>query len=132
MNKVAIPSDRKFGTLLVAIFAIAGLHGLYKNWDPLTVSICFIGALIFTVITIFLPKRLEFLKTRYLSLGYAMGKVVSPIVLGVIFYFLITPIGYWGRLFNRDELKIKKIQCKSYWLDNVESLVSAESFKKPY
>ena len=52
-----------------------------------------------------------------MSFGLLLGKIISPIVLGVIFFGLITPYGLVLRLVGRDELKLKLIKKKSHWIN---------------
>jgi hypothetical protein len=61
-----------------------------------------------------------------------LGKIVSPIVLGLIFFVLITPAALITRLFGRDELKIKKRTVESYWVDRSTLGLESESFKNQY
>jgi hypothetical protein len=67
-----------------------------------------------------------------MKLGELMGKIVSPFVLGVIFFALITPIGFFGRLFGRDELRLKGSKASSYWIDRVPPGPSSDSYKNQF
>jgi len=64
--------------------------------------------------------------------GMLLGKVVSPIVLGMIFFLLITPISVMTRMCGRDELKIKKKSLQSYWVDRLPPGPLPESFKNQF
>lgn len=116
----------------MVVLGFLGLYGKYKNWDQFAVVGFVMGALFILTIAIFVPKVLASPNRWYLSFGKAIGKIVSPIVLGGIFFLMITPVGYIGRLLNRDELKLKRFKGDSYWLDNDAPAISAESFKIPY
>jgi hypothetical protein len=59
-----------------------------------------------------------------------MGKFVSPIVLGIIFFLLITPVAIITRLFGRDELLIKKREVPSYWIE--KEAIDPDSFKDQF
>ena len=61
-----------------------------------------------------------------------MGKVVSPLVLGVIFFLLISPVALIGRLFGRDELRLKKANSNSYWIDRVPPGPAGDTFKNQF
>lgn len=132
MNKTSNHAERKFGILLVIVFGFLGLYGKHRNWDQFSVVSFLLGALFFVAIAIFVPKTLGPLNRLYLSLGNTMGRIVSPITLGVIFFFIITPVSYLGKLFKRDELNLLKQEANSYWIDNELPVISAESFKLPY
>jgi hypothetical protein len=66
-----------------------------------------------------------------MRLGFLLGKIISPIILGVIFFGLITPYGIVMRMFGRDELNLKKIKNKSYWI-NRSNISSQINFKKQF
>ena len=61
-----------------------------------------------------------------------MGKVVSPIVLGLIFFGMLTPVGIIGRLLGRDELRLKKAPVTSYWIDRDPPGPAPDSFKNQF
>jgi hypothetical protein len=65
-------------------------------------------------------------------LGLLLGKVVSPIVLALLFFLLITTISLITRLFGRDELKMKKRSVDSYWMNRSPPGPSSDSFKNQY
>ena len=65
-------------------------------------------------------------------LGLALGRVVSPIVLGIIFFGLITPIALIAKLMGRDELKLKRPKKSSYWSEPISSNSDADSFKNQF
>lgn len=65
-------------------------------------------------------------------LGHALGRVVSPIVLGVIFFLVLTPIAVFGRLAGRDELRLKARQRDSHWIEREASEPSRTSFKNQF
>jgi hypothetical protein len=66
------------------------------------------------------------------ELGMLLGKIVNPIVLGFIFFVLITPVSIVTRLFGRDELRIKKRHVESYWIDRSPPGPPLDSFKNQY
>ena len=61
-----------------------------------------------------------------------MGKVVSPIVLGVLFFLVITPVALVMRLVGRDALKIRKQNVNTYWVDRLPPGPEPESFKEQF
>jgi hypothetical protein len=67
-----------------------------------------------------------------MQLGALMGRVVSPLVLGTIFFLLITPISMLARLFGRDELRLKKIDTSSYWIARAPPGPDGDSFKNQF
>lgn len=132
MSSLQLPSERRFGVLFAVVFALAAGYGAYKGWSrglSLGLAIASVG---FGVATLMRPKMLRPLNLAWFKLGELMAKIVSPVVLGIIFYLLITPVGLVGRLFGRDELKLKRGQEKSYWIERDPPGPSGESFKNQY
>ena len=64
-------------------------------------------------------------------LGFYLGKIISPLVIGFIFYFLISPLAIILRFFGRDELKLKKNNSNSYWVI-VNEDKDGESLKRQF
>jgi hypothetical protein len=90
--------------------------------------LCFL----FVIITFFAPQLHTPLSRLWYASGILLGKVISPIVLGSMFFVLITPIALITRLFGRDVLKIKKSFLKSYWVDRLPSGPQSDSFKNQF
>jgi len=67
-----------------------------------------------------------------MQLGFLMGKVINPLVLGFIFFLLITPVALICRLIGRDELRLKTIDADSFWIDRLPSGPDGESFKNQF
>jgi hypothetical protein len=127
-----LPSDRRFGLLFVVVCALLAAYGAHKGWLSLVVSIFVAASICFALATLFVPKALHPLNFAWFKLGELMGKIVSPIVLGVIFYLLITPFGLIGRLWGRDELKLKRGSGQTYWVNRDPPGPTGESFKNQY
>ena len=113
-NNIKIPSNRKFGLFFTAVFLIVGG---YCWWIEYTVlAYVFLGlATLFCVVTIVKASLLLPLNKLWMKFGFLLGMIVSPLVLGVIFFGIFTPIGMVMRLFGRDELAIKVCHKSSYW-----------------
>lgn len=129
-----LPSERSFGLLFTVIFsALAGYGWLIKDWaDPTLWSLAGIAAC-FGLSAILKPSVLSPLNRLWFQLGQLLGKIVSPIVLGAIFFLLLTPVALVTRVFGRDELRLKrKASQESYWIDRVPSGPEPESFKNQF
>ena len=109
-----LPSNKNFGYFFSLVFFIVSTY-LYYN-EILTISYVFIIiTIIFFTVTIINANLLLPLNKLWMRFGFLLGKIISPIILGVIFFGLITPYGIIMRMFGRDELNLKKIKSKSYW-----------------
>lgn len=116
-SPVNLPSDRSFGVLFITVFAVSAAYGVSKHWSLLSVALLCLTSLILALITLLTPATLAPLNRAWFLLGQLMGKVVSPVVLGAIFYGLISPIALITRALGRDELKIKPRNAASYWVE---------------
>ena len=126
-----LPTNRKFGWFFAALFALLAAYGYWKVWGEVATA-TLILSVFFAVSALVAPQLLTPLNRLWYGLGLLLGKIVSPIVLGIIFFALITPTSLITRLFGRDELKIKKRSVDSYWVDRSPPGPSSDSFKNQY
>ncbi len=129
-----MPSERSFGFLFAVIFVLLASYGwLLKQWGQ-AILFGLVGvAACFGFSAILAPRLLAPLNRAWFQLGQLLGKVVSPIVLGAIFFLLLTPVALVTRAFGRDELRLKrKADQESYWIDRVPSGPKPESFKNQF
>lgn len=82
--------------------------------------------------TVIAPTLLAPLNKAWYQLGLMMGRVVSPVVLGALFFIVITPVALFMRLIGRDALRIKKQQVPSYWIKRDPTGPMPESFKDQF
>lgn len=127
-----LPSNRNFGFLFAGVFALLSAYAGYKGDDVLRIYGWLIAGIVFGLAAIVAPNLLTPFNKAWMKLGELMGKVVSPLVLGVIFFVLITPIALVSRLFGRDELRLKKTNARSYWIDRVPPGPAGDSFKNQF
>ena len=114
-QKVEGSSDRSFGVVFAVVFLlIAGWplwHGEALRWWSAGVAAAF------ALIAMVRPALLAGLNRQWMKLGVLLGKVVSPIALGLLFYGVITPIGAVLRLAGKDPLRLKFDRgADSYWI----------------
>jgi hypothetical protein len=129
---IKLPSERKFGILFVSVFALAGGYSLYKIQSLSWALFWFALAVTLLGVTLICPGRLSRLNRIWFEFGLLLGKVVSPVVLGAIFYLLLFPIGLIMRLAGRDALRLRKRNLTSYWLDRKQDRPFASSFKDQF
>ena len=109
-----LPSNRSFGLLFFFVFIIIGLWPIINSESIRIWSI--VISLIFFVLGIFNAKILTPLNKVWMSFGKLLGNFVSPIVMGVIFFGVVTPTGLILKLFSKDILNLKKNKNDTYWL----------------
>ena len=129
-----LPSERSFGLLFGAVFALLAAYGwFYKGWSLAVVLSLVAVGVAFVLLGFVAPKVLRPLNWLWFQLGQLLGKIVSPIVLGAIFFLILTPVSLLTRLFGRDELRLKrKASQASYWLDRAPPGPAPESFKNQF
>ena len=117
LNKtVRMSSNRSFGLLFFIVFFIISLwplksHGDLRLW-------AFALSLIFLWLGILNSKILNPLNKLWFKFGILLGSVVSPIVLGIVFFVVVTPLGIIMRILNKDLLKLKMYKnINTYWID---------------
>jgi len=125
-----LPSNQSFGFFFSSVFAFVGVYN-YFSANIFLALVFMIFALIFLFITLINSDALEPLNKLWMRLGILLGRIVSPIVLGVIFFGLFTPIAILMRLSGRDELRLKFNRQLSYWISRGEPIKS-ESFKQQF
>ena len=114
-TSVKISSNRSFGLLFFIVFLAISLWPL-KSQEDLRLW-AFILALIFFVLGILNSKFLTPLNKLWMKFGIFLGSIVSPFVMGVVFFMVVTPVGLIMRFLGKDLLRIKKSKFVStYWI----------------
>ena len=129
-SEIELPSNRKFGFFFTLVFALAATYFYYAAnvvWTYVFIA----AALVFLFVTLTKSDALLTLNKLWMRFGLLLGMIVSPIVLGVIFFGLFTPIAILMRLSGRDELRLKFAQKASHWISREEPIKS-ESFKHQF
>ena len=126
-----LPTNRNFGFFFTAVFSAVTAYAYWRGWSTVNLVISIV-AILFAAATLLSPQSLAPLNRLWYGLGMMLGKIISPIVLGFIFFVLITPVALVTRLFGRDELKTKKRNVTSYWTDRSPPGPPSDSFKKQY
>lgn len=127
-----LPTERRFGMLFTLVFATMTTFGYIKGWNKLLVALCLGFAFLMILVTFTAPKLLAPLNRAWFDLGQLMGRIVSPIVLGAIFFFILTPVALITRIFGRDELRLNRKAVDSYWIEHHHDAAIAESFKNQF
>ena len=118
MDDIKISSNRSFGIVFFVVFALIAFYPLTNHGDTRIWSL--IVSLIFLVLGLLNSKILNPLNKVWFKFGIFLGKIVSPLVMGIIFFFVVTPIGFIMRLLKKDLLNLKFKDNKSYWIEKNE------------
>ena len=115
MDDVKISSNRSFGIVFFIVFLLIALYPLI-NGENIRIWSAVIS-LIFLVLGLLNSKILAPLNKLWFKFGIFLGKIISPIILGIIFFLVVTPIGLLMRLFGKDVLNLRYNKNKSYWIE---------------
>ena len=115
-----------FGILFFILFLIIGLYplkseGLIRIWSVVL-------SLVFLIITIIRPNLFTFINKLWIQFGIILGKIISPVVMSLVFFFVITPIGILIRIFKKDVMGLKR-GAITYWISREDKL---QSMKKQF
>ena len=113
-------SNRSFGILFFVVFLIISLWPLLKGNDLRNWSL--IISILFLILGLLKSKFLTPLKRIWIKFGELLGKIISPIVLAIVFFIVVTPIGLFMKILRKDLLNIKFTKDKSYWIKRDKDL----------
>ena len=115
-----------FGVLFFILFLIIGIYplksgGVIRIWSVVLSSL-------FLIITIIRPNFFTFLNKLWIQFGILLGKIISPVVMGLVFFFVVTPIGILVRILKKDVMGLKR-GASSYWINREDKV---QSMKKQF
>ena len=113
-TKIKLPSNRSFGILFFIVFLFISLYPLINDQGIRVWSL--ILSLLFLLLGLTKSSILTPFNIMWLKLGFFLGKIFSPIIMGVVFFLVVTPIGITMRIFKKDLLNLKFNDFKSYWI----------------
>ena len=116
-KNIKISSNKNFGIVFFVFFSIISIFPLLKNEDIKIWAV--IIAIIFLILGLLNSSILYPLNKIWFKFGILLGNVVSPIVMGIVFYAVVTPTSIIVRMFGKDLLNLKKNNKKSYWIEKL-------------
>ena len=115
MDDIKISSNRSFGIVFFVVFLLIALYPLTYSEEIRIWSA--IISLIFLALGLFNSKILTPLNKLWFKFGIFLGKIISPIIMGIIFFLVVTPTGLIMRIFGKDVLNLKYNKNQSYWIE---------------
>ena len=115
MDEIKISSNRSFGIVFFIVFLLIALYPLLKANDLRTWSL--VISFIFLILGLINSKILTPLNRLWFKFGLLLGKFISPLIMGIIFFLVVTPIGIIMRLLKKDLLNLKYNKKETYWID---------------
>tara|TARA_B100000579_G_C22696782_1_gene787783 strand:- start:55 stop:441 length:387 start_codon:yes stop_codon:yes gene_type:complete len=117
--KIKLPTNRNFGIIFSIVFLIIALWPLLKQNDLRLWSLYISG--IFFILGLLNSKLLLPLNKIWFKFGILLGSIIAPIIMGIVFFLVVTPTGLIMKLFRKDLLNLKKNKKETYWLDKDNS-----------
>ena len=118
MKNIKTSSNKSFGIVFFIVFIIISLYPLLNQEDIRIWSL--VIAFIFFILALLNSKILTPINKIWTRFGLFLGNFISPIVMGIIFFFVVTPIGLLMRLFGKDVLNLKKNKFSTYWIKKTD------------
>jgi hypothetical protein len=124
--KINKKNNITFGILFFLFFFIIGLYPL--KFDEAIRVWSVILSLVLLIITITQPNLFTFFNKFWIKFGILLGKIISPIVMGLVFFFVVTPIGILVRILKKDVMGLKR-GASSYWINRENKI---QTMKKQF
>jgi len=116
--KIKISSNRSFGIVFFIFFSLIAFWPILNDGQIRLWSL--VLSIIFIILGLINSKLLTPLNILWFKFGIFLGKIVSPLLMGIIFFFVVTPIAIFMRLLKKDLLNLKYNDNKSYWIKKNE------------
>ena len=114
-KNIKISSNRSFGIVFFIFFLIVSIFPLFKDEDIRIWAV--IVAIIFLILGLLNSSVLSPLNKIWFKFGILLGNFISPIIMGLVFFTVLTPTAFIMRAFGKDLLNLKKNNKKSYWIE---------------
>jgi|TARA_Y100000389_G_C17182060_1_gene374495 hypothetical protein len=114
MDDIKIGSNRSFGLVFFIVFLIIAVWPLTFNGEIRIWSLLI--SIIFLILGLMNSKLLKPLNFLWFKFGLFLGRIISPIIMGIIYFFVATPIGLLMKLFQKNLLNLKKKKSNTYWI----------------
>ena len=118
------PSDKSFGLLFAFVFLVVALWPILKNNSINLIAL--FSSISLLIISFIKPELLKPFNYLWMKLGLVLGKIVPPIIMFMIFFTVITPIGILLRIFKKDLLCLKFTNEDTYWQDRKENVTTMD------
>ena len=131
-EEVVGSSDRSFGFVFAGVFTVLTLLKLWRGWTDW--GYLWLGlAIAFALAAAAAPSVLAPLNRIWLKIGLALHKVMTPLIMGLLFFLVVTPIGLIMRATGKDLLRLKRTGAeKSYWIDRTQPGPAPDMMKNQF
>lgn len=132
-DDVKAPSERSFGTTFFVVFALLAAFSWWHRGVTTTLYVTAGVSALFALFTLLAPRILRPLNLIWLKFGLLLHKIVNPVIMGLLFFGVFTPMGFVMRLFGVDFLQMKKKRAAdSYWNVKRDDGIADSSMKNQF
>ena len=118
MDDIKISSNRSFGIVFFIVFLLISIYPLIDGANIRLWSL--VISLLFLILGLLNSNLLTPLNKLWFRFGILLGKIISPIIMGIIFFLVVTPIGLLMKIFKKDLLSLRYNKDNSYWIKKEE------------
>lgn len=130
-NEIPLPSNKKIGFFFSFIFICIAIYLFFI--DLFLLAYLFISlSLILYILSIIKPSILMPVNKLWMYTGFILGKIISPIIIGIVFFFIFTPVSLIQKLFGRDMLDLNNRKSSSSWKIRKYTSSKSTSFKQQF
>ena len=115
MENIKIGSNRSFGIVFFVVFLLIAIYPLSKNGDIRIWAL--VISLFFLILGLLNSKILTPFNKVWFKFGLILGSIISPLVMGIIFFFVVTPISLLMKILGKDLINLRFNKNKSYWIE---------------
>ena len=130
-NELEIPSNKSFGLFFTFVFLILSLY-FWLTSHLLLLYFFGILAFIFLLLSYYKSRYLNILNRTWMYFGYLIGNVVSFFILLFLFFLIFTPVSYFMKIIQRDELKLQGLKSNTFWEDRNEDTIKPKTFDNQF
>ena len=114
-KEIKISSNKSFGVVFFLFFLIVSIYPLFKDGNIRVWSI--IVSIIFLILGLLNSRILTPLNKLWFKFGILLGNIVSPIIMGLVYFVIVTPTSFIMRILGKNLLNLKKVNKKTYWVE---------------
>ena len=125
-------SDRKFGLQLALVFVILIALGSWRHWNAVLLTVAGITALVLVMMALASPTRLTRVRAVWMRGSVVLGRLLSPVVLSLMYWIIIVPAALVMRLFQRDALDINRRRRSVVWSARMQTEFEPDFFERQW
>ena len=132
-DDVKVPTERSFGRTFAIVFALLAAFSFWHHGISARFIVTGAISISFAAVTLIAPRMLRPLNLIWLKFRLLLHKIVNPLIMGLLFFGVFTPMGFFMRLFGADLLRVKRLPIAgTYWIARGEDRIPDSSMKNQF